>query len=320
MRARVLAAGLAASVAALGTQAAASQAAVTPGWECIPTAVGQAVVSGGTASAPSCGAGTTPVLAPTFVSSGVGGKPTVEFSAVNVQIINGSGSEATVNGDGNLVLGYDERAGTQSGSHNLLLGSSNSYSSYGGLVGGTGNSLTNSFSSILGGSQNVASATTSTILGGYANRATSSYSTVGGGCSNLAGLGTPSVNAECTNTAAHPYGFASVSGGAANQAAGTAASASGGDFNLASDPYASVDGGCRNLAGKTTAPGGTCALGAEAILGGTENAASALEGTVSGGSNNRANANESSILGGKGNSTSTTCQAIPAAPIKSPPC
>jgi hypothetical protein len=50
--------------------------AATPGWECVPTTAGQAVVSGGTGAAPSCGAGTTVVLAPTFVSSGVGGKPT----------------------------------------------------------------------------------------------------------------------------------------------------------------------------------------------------------------------------------------------------
>ena len=48
--------------------------AITPGWECVPTTAGQAVVSGGTGSAPSCGAGTTAVLAPTFVSSGVGGE------------------------------------------------------------------------------------------------------------------------------------------------------------------------------------------------------------------------------------------------------
>src|SRR5437763_14934618 len=63
-------------------------AAVTPGWECVPTTAGQAVVSGGTGAAPSCGTGETAVLAPTYVSSGVGGKPTVKFSAVNVQILN----------------------------------------------------------------------------------------------------------------------------------------------------------------------------------------------------------------------------------------
>src|SRR5438105_7317839 len=85
------AAAIAAVVVWFGLLAGGALAAVTPGWECVPTAAGQAVVSGGTGSAPSCGAGTTPVLAPTYVPSGVGGKPTVQFASVNVQIVSGSG-------------------------------------------------------------------------------------------------------------------------------------------------------------------------------------------------------------------------------------
>src|SRR5689334_1087682 len=80
------------ATAAAGFAASPALTAVTPGWECVPTTAGQAVVSGGTGASPSCGAGTTAVLAPTYVSTGVGGKPTVVFSAVNVQIVSGSGS------------------------------------------------------------------------------------------------------------------------------------------------------------------------------------------------------------------------------------
>src|SRR5919204_3281661 len=108
-------------------------AAVTPGWECIPTTAGQPVVSGGTGSAPSCGAGTTAVLAPTYVASGVGGKPTVQFAAVNVQIVSGSGAtDAAVNGKGNLVIGYDENPASrpQTGSHDLILGERNAWTGY----------------------------------------------------------------------------------------------------------------------------------------------------------------------------------------------
>src|SRR6266446_1993728 len=91
--------------------AAGALATVTPGWECVPTTAGQAVVSGGTGSAPSCGAGTTAVLAPTYFSSGVGGKPTVKFAAVNVQIVSGSASTSgAVNGEGDLVIGYAENS------------------------------------------------------------------------------------------------------------------------------------------------------------------------------------------------------------------
>jgi hypothetical protein len=97
--------GVIAAVVVLGTAASAAWA-VTPGWECVPKTTGQAVVSGGTGATPSCGNATTPVLAPTYVASGAGGKPTVEFSAVNVQIVSGSGNtNAAVNGKGNLIIG-----------------------------------------------------------------------------------------------------------------------------------------------------------------------------------------------------------------------
>ena len=54
--------------------ASVASAAVTPGWECVPAAAGGAVVSGGTGSTPSCAGDSTAVLAPTYVSSGVGGQ------------------------------------------------------------------------------------------------------------------------------------------------------------------------------------------------------------------------------------------------------
>src|SRR5437016_12670377 len=123
------AAALAAALVYLGVFVGGAWAAVTPGWECVPTVAGQAVVSGGTGSAPSCGAGTTAVLAPTYVPAGVGGKPTVKLAAVSVQLINDVGRTASVNGTGNLVIGYDENPGAlaQTGSHDLILGRNHSF-------------------------------------------------------------------------------------------------------------------------------------------------------------------------------------------------
>src|SRR5262249_342423 len=44
-----------------------------------------------------------------FVPAGVGGKPTIQFTGVNVQLVSGAGkSWSPPNGTGNLVLGYDE--------------------------------------------------------------------------------------------------------------------------------------------------------------------------------------------------------------------
>lgn len=110
-------------------------ASAAPAWECVPTTAGQAVTSGGAGGTPSCSSG-VPVLAPSYVAAGVDGKATVQFSGVNVQIIDGSGSTSTVNGTGNLVLGYDDTLGTQTGSHDLILGENQSYTSYGEIVGG----------------------------------------------------------------------------------------------------------------------------------------------------------------------------------------
>src|SRR5262249_11099082 len=209
--------------------------AVTPGWECIPTTAGQAVVSGGTGATPSCGAGKTAVLAPTYVPSGVGGKPTVVFSAVNVQVVSGSGSTSgAVNGEGNLIIGYAENANsfTRVGSHGLVVGANNGWKSFGELVGGNrnqalgnyatvfGNSNTasggSSFaagevntasggaSSVSGGAHNAATGADSSATGGEFNRAASTFASVTGGCSNLARARTPSLHAICTNTTSHP--------------------------------------------------------------------------------------------------------------------
>src|ERR1700728_3061180 len=109
-----------------------------------------------------------------FIKEGVDKKPTIQFSGANLQVIDGSKSETAVNGTGNLIIGYDEGTGTQTGSHNLLLGTSNSYTSYGGIVGGDGNKISSSYASILGGAANTATGFASTIVGGYTNKASTS--------------------------------------------------------------------------------------------------------------------------------------------------
>src|SRR5437763_3337628 len=146
-------------------------AAVTPGWECVPTAGGQAVVSGGTGSAPSCGAGKTAVLAPTYVPSGAGGKPTVQFAAVNVQVVSGSGAtDGAVNGTGNLVIGYDENpaAQAQTGSHDLILGRNQSFTGFGQLVGGFQNTAAGNYAAVLG-NLNTVQGPYASITGGQNN-------------------------------------------------------------------------------------------------------------------------------------------------------
>jgi hypothetical protein len=232
--------GLVTAVAVLLACGAMTSAAmaVTPGWECVPTSAGLAVTSGGTAASPTCPAKNTAVLAPTYVSAGVDGKPTVQFSTVNVQVVSGSGSTSgTVNGKGNVIIGYAEDVNkhSQAGSNDLILGTNNGWTGYGQLVDGSNNQATGDYAAAFGVS-NVASGEGS-LVAGHDNSASG--------------------------------GNAVAIGGSFNQATGSTSSVTGGQFNKASDPYASVDGGCDNVAGSATAESASCsATGAEAVLGG----------------------------------------------------
>ncbi len=107
----------------------------------------------------------------------------VVFSGANVFVQSGAGStDATVNGLGNLIVGYNEGTpSSQTGSHNLIVGFGHAYSSYGGAVFGYYNTSTAPGATLLGGSTNAVSGNYSVIVGGYANTVTGGGSVVYGG-------------------------------------------------------------------------------------------------------------------------------------------
>jgi hypothetical protein len=147
--------------AALAWGVASAGAAVTPSWICVPSTAGNSVISGGTGATPSCAAGYTAALAPTYVASGVGGKPTVVFSAVNVQVVSGSGAtDGGVNGKGNLVVGYAENPDGfyQTGSNNLIVGSDQGWEGYGSIIGGYGDDVLSDFASVFTNASSTGSA------------------------------------------------------------------------------------------------------------------------------------------------------------------
>jgi hypothetical protein len=169
---------------------------------------------------------------------------TLTFSGVNVQIIDGTGSTVSNSGLGNLTVGYNALRGhgddARTGSHNLVLGDANNYTSSGGLVAGSDNSITGTYSSVSAGQTNTASGFASSISGGINHTASGDYSSVSGG-----GHNTASANAS------------SVSGGESNFATAIDASVSGGFGNLASGFRSSVSGG----AGVTAAADNSWAAG-----------------------------------------------------------
>jgi hypothetical protein len=108
------------------------------------------------------------------------------FEGVNVHVRNGLGGTDSVNARGNLIVGYDEARTTGSdktGSHNLVVGWQHNYSSYGGLVAGSQNTVSAPFGSVSGGQNNTASAWVSSVSGGYTNTASGGWSSVSGGSS-----------------------------------------------------------------------------------------------------------------------------------------
>lgn len=102
--------------------------------------------------------------------------PHVIFTGVNVHIRSGSGATGdggTPLGLGNLVVGYNappvQGGGQRNGSHNLIGGDGNSFSSFGGLVFGSQNSTGGPYTAIVGGESNQATGFASSILGGRMN-------------------------------------------------------------------------------------------------------------------------------------------------------
>mmetsp|Transcript_30337 Transcript_30337/g.60013 ORF Transcript_30337/g.60013 Transcript_30337/m.60013 type:complete len:330 (+) Transcript_30337:136-1125(+) len=186
----------------------------------------------------------------------------IYFDGCNVHVRSGGGSTgATINGKGNLIIGYNEprdslmevpesaegledteakkvEAGeldvsdSRGGSHNLIIGDGHEYTSYGGIVTGWYNQISNSYSAVVGGYGNKATGKGSTVTGGQYNEATGRYSSISSG-----GNG---------NTASGDY--SSVLGGESNDAQGEAAVVTGGLNNKAIGDRASVVGGRKNKA------------------------------------------------------------------------
>lgn len=192
----------------------------------------------------------------------IGGHPTLVFSGVNVQLVDGTGdtpcayadpwpsdsiddtgSNEPCNGLGNLVVGYNEDIGdaVRTGSHNVLIGERHTYGGYGGFVAGYRNASWSHNTSVAGGPLNSAFGAYSSVSGGNGNYASGQSASVSGGASNRAFGQAGSVSGGSSNDAIGDS--ASVSGGSNNDAVEVLSSVSGGDSNEALGPWTSILGG-----------------------------------------------------------------------------
>lgn len=190
----------------------------------------------------------------------------IRIAGVNVQIVNGLGAtngdpndplnmgspNAAVNAVGNLILGYNELRSTgndRGGSHTLVLGQQNNYSSFGAQVASTLNTSQGPYASVLGGRGNLAVGWFASILGGSSGYAPGNYSAVVGGKANYAWSDYSAILGGRGNSCSGLY--ASVSGGENNQADGLWTSVTGGFRNRAVGDHATVSGGLGRQANST---------------------------------------------------------------------
>lgn len=210
-------------------------------------------------------------------------RPTVQFRAVNLQVVNGAGSE-TANGLGNILIGYEgERTepyfepecsrgtgvgasfqdpittrseclaagGTwqldhKGGSHYLVVGSNHNYSGYSGIVAGMGNTSNSPYASVTGGLYNIAQGWGTSVSGGARNRAMGYLASVAGGSHNVASGQRSSVAGGANNVASGAQ--TSISGGSFNDAIGVTSAVAGGTGNSAEGELSAISGGGGNTA------------------------------------------------------------------------
>jgi len=252
-----------------------------------------------------------------YIAEGIDNKPTVQFSGCNVQVVNGTGHTHTTNGEGNLVIGYNEERGTcspdvlltkeecelahevwtpepdETGSHNLIVGEEQAFTSYAGIVAGDYNAISAPFASVTGGSFNTADGIFASVSGGNGNVASGEGSSISGGKETVASGANSWIGGGTKNKASGPE--SSVSGGHENNASGNLASVSGGEANNATGEGSSVSGGEQNTASGPDA----------SISGGGGNSSGSHYSSVSGGVHNTANGPAASISGGQENETTT---------------
>lgn len=248
------------------------------------------------------------------------------FTDVNVHVRSGSGAtDGTVNGRGNLIIGYHEDDGgdaTRTGSHNLIVGDEHSFSSYGGFLAGYQNIISGPYSTVSGGYLNQASGERSSISGGGLNTASAFASSLGGGANNIASGSYSSISGGRYNIASGNWSvvvgggddeaydgneawafYSVVVGGKAN----IAGDESGGDRNVGDGSVVSGGGGNETTANLSSVSGGlgnTASGVASSVNGGATNTASGQYASVCGGEFNQATFYAASVTGGHANTAS----------------
>lgn len=229
-----------------------------------------------------------------YLDDGFGGQlKTIRVTGVNVQVVNGLGVTDSVNGLGNVIVGYQELGNEiepddRTGSHYVAVGRRNNYKRFGGIVVGESNVSGGDYAGVHGGRRNRADASWSSVAGGGYNAATSDQATVCGGSFNWAGAGDSVVVGGAGNHAI-PAGnggagnAAVVVGGFDNRSMGEGSVIVGGRFNETTANYSGILAGANNdCIGNANGGGSFCA-----IVGGEGNTTGTVTAAAVGGGQSR---------------------------------
>jgi hypothetical protein len=146
----------------------------------------------------------------------------VIITGANLSIVNGLGQidcfdaqgdpiPDCPNGLGNLIVGYNElrdeppEENIRTGSHTVVVGQFNNFSTSGGLVVGAVNEIRGNFAVVSGGNRNTASGAVATVCGGTENTASGNLAVVSGGSGNTASGDYSSVSGGFQRTAAGKF-------------------------------------------------------------------------------------------------------------------
>jgi hypothetical protein len=174
---------------------------------------------------------------------------TLMFSGMNLQVVNGTGqTDGSPNGLGNLILGYNTgSAADKTGSHDLVIGDDNAYTSTSGIVSGTDNRISGQYALASGGGNSATGLDSFATGGGNLASGVGSFAT--GGSNLVSGVASFATGFE--NTVSGDDSFAT---GFQNTASGDDSFGSG-FINTASGDDSFVGGGH----GDPTAGPGVCA-------------------------------------------------------------
>jgi hypothetical protein len=205
----------------------------------------------------------------------------IYITGANLNIRNGMDSTTSTNGLGNVVVGYNENVvnATRTGSHNIVNGIDNEYTSYSGRIGGDRNTISGPYAIVLAGQNSLASGKHSFVATGGSHLASGDQSCINGGTGDTV-LGDFSATiGGIRNVVSNTYAVCVA--GWQNQVTGQAACAISGKNDTASGQFSSVTGGYQNLASSQYGH----------VSGGWKNKATGMYACVSGGTGNTASAN-----------------------------